>query len=130
MYEVLRARADRVDYVIHRAVRSDHDDRQLRLAIANVRQDLDSILARQRQIQQNQVEGLLINFYQSRFAIDRRFDGVTFQRKQCLQRFADTRFVINDQDAVLVLSDSGRKSYAESGCFQTFTVFLTIGNSK
>ena len=54
--EVLRARANRVHHVRHRAVRRNHDHRQVRLHLQNPRQQIDAALARQRQIEQKQVE--------------------------------------------------------------------------
>ena len=61
-------------------------------------QNLEAVLARQRQIEQNKVVGILLDLDQSLFAIDRRFDGVAFQRQQRFQRFADSCFVVDDQD--------------------------------
>ena len=53
--EVLRARADGVDDVAYRPVRGDHDDRQIRAARPDARQQVDAALARKREVEQQQI---------------------------------------------------------------------------
>src|SRR5258707_6920770 len=47
------------DGVVHGAIRGDHDYRQLRVAVAYVGQNLQSIVVGQGEIKQDQVEGTL-----------------------------------------------------------------------
>ena len=46
--EILCAGANRLNHVVHGAVRSDHDHRCIRLALANLRQQFETALSRQR----------------------------------------------------------------------------------
>ena len=97
--KVLGAGADRIDDVVDGAVGGNHDDRQFGMALFDDGQQLQAALSGQRQIEQQQVEALLLQRAQSLFAIDGHGDRVAFQREQHLQRLADGRLVVNDQDA-------------------------------
>ena len=67
--EVFRAGADGLDDVVHGAVGGDHDDRQLRLALLDLRQQFEAALAGQGQVEQHQVEVLLLQDAQALFAV-------------------------------------------------------------
>ncbi len=54
--EVFRAGADGFDDVVDGAVGGDHDDRQLGLALLELRQQLEAALAGQGEVEQHQVE--------------------------------------------------------------------------
>ena len=54
--EVFSAGADGFDDVVHGAVGGDHDDRQLGLALLDLRQQLEAALAGQGEVEQDQIE--------------------------------------------------------------------------
>ena len=95
--EVGRAGLHRIHRILHRAVGGDHDDRQLRVALANLAQNFDAIALGQGKIQQHQIEGTLGNARQSFFAVVGNFYRVAFKLQQRLQRLADGGFVVDDQ---------------------------------
>ena len=97
--KVLRSAIHRVDHVADRAVGGDHDDRQVRLALPDARQNFHAVLSRQRQIQQNQIIGSGIDASQPSLALGRQVHHVTFEHQQRLQRFANRCFVVDDQNA-------------------------------
>ena len=96
--EVLRARADRLHHVLHRAVGRDHDDGQLRQPLLNLRQQLQSALAGHGQIQQHQVVGFRIQHAQALFALRRQTHRVPLQREQHFQRFADPGLIVDNKN--------------------------------
>src|ERR1017187_2378380 len=97
--EVLRARANGIDYVRNRAERRNHDHRQVRLHVQNARQQIDAALARKRQVEQQQVERTVRQLFQAGRAVPSQRDLESFHGQQRLQRFADRRLVVDDQDA-------------------------------
>ena len=62
-------------------------------------QQLKPALAGKLEIEQEQVVGALFQDAQTRLAVDGHLDGVAFEGEQHLERFANARFVVNDQDA-------------------------------
>ena len=68
--EVFRAGADGLDDVVHGAVGGDHDDRQLGLALLDLRQQLEAALAGQGQVEQHEVEAFQLENAQALFAVD------------------------------------------------------------
>ena len=97
--EVFRAGADGLDHVVDGAVGGDHDDRRLRLALVDLRQQLKAALAGQRKIEQHQVEVLQFQNAQPLLAVGGHLYRVALEREQHLERLADARFVVDDQDA-------------------------------
>jgi hypothetical protein len=106
--EVLSACPDGFDDVIDRAIGCDHDDRQVGLALLELRQELEAALPRKSQVKQNEVEALVVDPAQSFFAVDRGFHGVVFQREQHFKRFADAGLVVNHQNGGGVTVACGR----------------------
>ena len=96
--EIRRACLHGIDGVLYRAVRRNHDDRELRVAIANIPQYLDAIAIWHGEVQQDQVVRTLGQASQTFFAIASDIDFVAFQFQQGLQRLADGRLVIHDED--------------------------------
>ncbi len=97
--EVFRAGADGFDDVVDGAVGGDHDDRQLGLALLDLRQQLEAALAGQGEVEQHEIEVLAFEHAQALFAVAGHVDGVAFEREQHFERLADAGFVVDDQDA-------------------------------
>ncbi len=68
----------------------------------NLRQQLKAALARQRKIEQHQVEGIELEKAQTLLAIVCGAHREPFKRQQHLKRFANARFIIDYQDACVV----------------------------
>ena len=83
--------------ILYRAVGGDHDDGQARFVGANLSQNLQAVAAGQGEIEQDQVEGMFADALQARFTRGCGFDGEAFHLQQGLQRFADLRFIVNDE---------------------------------
>ncbi len=98
--EVLRPAIHGVDHVADRSIGGDHDDRQVGLALPDAGQDLQAVLARQSQIQQDQVVGSGIDASEPGLTLRGRVHHIAFEQEQRLQRFANRRFVVDDQNAV------------------------------
>ena len=71
---------------------------ELRVALTDVGQHFHAIAAGQRQVEQHQVEGLAGDARQAVFAALGGVDAVAFELEQGLERFADLRLVVHDQD--------------------------------
>ena len=96
--EIRCACLHRIDGILYRAVGSDHDDRELGVAIANIVQDFDSVAIRQGEVEQDQVVRTLGQARQSFVAIAGDIDFVAFQFQQRLQRLADGGLVVHDEN--------------------------------
>ncbi len=83
--------ADGVDDVVHLAVGGDHDYRQRRVALADQRQNFQSVLARQSEVQQDKVIESLLDALQSVFAIDCRFHHIAFERQAASPAIRESR---------------------------------------
>src|ERR1019366_4613147 len=83
--------------VLHRAVRRNHDDGQIGIALADIVQDFNAIAFGQGEIQQHQVEGMFRNASQALHAVVSYLHGIAFKLQQSLQRLTDGGFVVNDQ---------------------------------
>ena len=96
--EVLRPRVDRIDHVRDLAKRRNHNDRQRRMHLQNPRQQVDSALSRQREVEQQQVELAALQLFQAVRPVYSQRDLESLQRQQRLQRLADRRLVVDDQN--------------------------------
>ena len=97
--EVFRAGADRVHDIVHGAVGGNHDDRQIGMALLDLREQFEAALAGQSQVQQQQVEAVLIENLQPLFAVGGQGDGIALQGEQHFERLADGGLVVDDQNA-------------------------------
>jgi hypothetical protein len=85
---------------LDRAVTRDHDDFGRLLEFSDSLESVQAIHAGKPHIKQDDVEGLLFNQGQAEFS-GFRFDGlVTFILEHALERVADARFVVHDQDVM------------------------------
>jgi hypothetical protein len=98
--EVLRPAIHGVDHIADGSIGGDHDHRQVGLALPDAGQNLQAILARQRQVQQNQVVGSGIDVPEPGLTLGGRLHDIAFEQQQRLQRFANGCFVVDDQNAV------------------------------
>jgi len=96
--KVFRAGANGLDDVVHCAVGGDHDNRQLGMALLDLRQQLEAALAGQRQVQQHQVEAVLIENPQPLNAVAGHFCCVPFKLEQHIERLTDGNLIVNDQN--------------------------------
>ena len=71
----------------------------LRLALLDLRQQLQAALAGQRQIEQHQIEVLQFQHAQALLAVGGHLHRVALEREQHFERLADARFVVDDEDA-------------------------------
>ena len=94
--EVLRAGADGLDNVVHRAIRGDHDDRQLGVAFLDLRKQLEAAFAGQVQVEQQQIEVLKIESPQPFDAVGGHSHRVPLKGQQHFERLADGRLVVDD----------------------------------
>ena len=85
------------DGVFHGAVGGDHDDRQLRIVRANLRQNVHAIASRQGKIEQDQVERVFADALQAFLAAGSGLHHEAFHLQQRLQGFANLSFVVNDE---------------------------------
>ena len=97
--EVLRARTDGIDDVADRAVRGNHDDREIGLHLDDAWQQIDTALAGKSKIQQQQIVFVARQQLHAGGAVDGRADGEAFQRQQRVERFANRLLVVDDEDA-------------------------------
>src|SRR6185437_1382852 len=97
--EVLRAGADGIDYVGYRAEGRDHDDGQRRLHLQDLRQQFQAALAGEGEIEEQQIEFAVGQLIDARGAVHSGGHLEAFEGEQFLQRFANGRLVVDDQDA-------------------------------
>ena len=122
--------------VLHRPIGGDHDDGLLRMQQPNLGEHVHPVLVGQRQVEQDHVESALSNLRQTFASAARDDDGIAFELKQRLQRFADLRFVVNDEDSARALrrafpACSGAGSaLLQTLLLQTWTAFLVDINGK
>ena len=84
--------------IFHRAVGGDHDDGKVAIAFADVAQDLKPILVRQGEIKQHEVERAFRDAVQAFFPCSRALHRVVLHFEQSLERLADGRLIVNDED--------------------------------
>ena len=97
MDEVGGAGLHRVHRVFHRAIRGDHHDRKLEVALANFLQNLDTVTLGHGEVEQYKVVGTLRQPCESLRAVAGAVDFVAFELEQRLQRFANRGFVVDDE---------------------------------
>ena len=69
------------------------------MAIEDARQQIDAVLPRQREVEENQIVGLAFQLVQALDSIRSRAHAVAFQHQQGFERFTDGNLVIDDEDA-------------------------------
>ncbi len=97
--KVFRAGADGFNDVVHGAVGGDHDDRQLGLALFDLRQKFESALAGQGQVEEHKIEVFELENAQALLAVVGHSDGIALEREQHFKRLADAGLIVNDQNA-------------------------------
>ncbi len=73
--------------------------RRLRLALFDLRKKVQTALARQRQVQQNEIEVLQVKRAKTLLAIVRRLYGIAFERQQNLERLPNAGLIVDDKNA-------------------------------
>jgi hypothetical protein len=98
--EVRRARAHGIDHVADSAVRGNQDDRHLRHQRLDARQQVDTALAGQSEVQQKQVVGVACKLIETGVAVAHHVYVKAFKGEQGLQRIPDLGLIVNDQNAL------------------------------
>ena len=97
--EVFSTGAHCFNDVVDGAVGGDHDDRKLRLALLDLRQQLEAALAGEGEIEENKIKTFLVENAQSLFAVGGHVYRIALQREQHFKRFTDAGLVVDDQYA-------------------------------
>jgi hypothetical protein len=87
------------DGVLDRAVGSDHDDGLLRMRQPDFTEHVHAVFVGEREVEHDDVERALADLRQPFARRSGNHDGVAFELKQRFQRFADFRFVVDDQNS-------------------------------
>ncbi len=99
--EVFRTCLQSVHHIAHGAIGGDHDHGNRGLQALDPRQQLDTALARQRQIQQDQVILSAGQQVQAGIAILRQVDRKAFEVKQSLKRVPYASLVVDNEQMSL-----------------------------
>src|SRR5207253_2281894 len=105
---VVRSAFERVYRHLDRAVRSDHEDGRLGIALAHVAQYLHAGAIRHHQIQQDQIVVPSFDLVLALGRVRGEVDLIVLERQQRFQTFPDVCFVIDYQDAAFGLGLSGK----------------------
>jgi hypothetical protein len=106
--EVLRASTNGVDDIADGPISRDHNDRKIGLHLDDARQQVDTALARQSQVEKKQVIFIARQQLQTRGPVYGRAYREAFEGQQGIERFADRVFIIDDENARL--SDHARRT--------------------
>ena len=84
--------------ITERGASAHHDYGQCRVALRDAGKDGHAIIARQDQVEQNDVGLVVLHFGQAGIAVRRSGDAVPFRLQQSGQHAPDVGFIVNDQD--------------------------------
>jgi hypothetical protein len=96
--EICRAALNGLHGVFYRAVGGNHDDGEHGVAVADFRKHVEAVLVGQREVKQRQVEGARGMQGKALFGRGGRFHFVIVKFEQGLQRLADRRLIVDDED--------------------------------
>ena len=112
-----RARADRLEQVLLRAGRGEHDDLALRRRLANVRQRREPVHSGHRQVEQDELGAEPAGLDDRLLAVGRLSDDVeAVLLEQRRKRLAGEGVVVRDQDALPYSASSAAASCRIEGC--------------
>src|SRR5207244_1991464 len=83
------------------AAGGEHENRRLHAEVAHVAADVESITARQRDVEDDQIERLARDAIDCSLAVADCIDDVAFTGEAIAQRDDEAFFVLDDQDAAL-----------------------------